>query len=284
MQANIDKPPYFSVSNTLSNFESSTRPSSRGLPVRTVGIAMDKSSPSRKNRKNNVPNLSEEKTPSLPNAAEPTWKLRIISSDSSSMVVMKDTEKEDRFRSIKESWESSQPGRSMRANEVRDAYLRSVDNKTIQPIFMPANFGTNAKYKPWKRINSRPSTSESDRSTAPSEITKIPYLDEAGWARIQSERECKLKSALEEISNRRSNRKNQKDIRISENKLKDMLSVIATEFEEYFNIDSGKRSEYRSRVLLEAEEVAKAKDAAKNSDLNSGGLAEDADKKKKAKK
>lgn len=245
---------------------------------------MDKSSPSRKNRKGNGPNISEEKSPSQANTAEPTWKLRIVSSDASSMIVSKDTEKEDRYRAIKESWESTQPGRLLRANEVREFYLRSVENKSIQPIFITSNIGSDIKYKPWKRINSRPSTSESERSNPPTEITKIPYLDEAEWAKIQSERESRLKSALEEIASLRSNRKNEKDIRISENKLKDMLSALSTEFEAYFNIDLGKRTEYRSRVLLEAEEVAKSKEAAKNAELASAGLVEDGDKKKKGKK
>jgi hypothetical protein len=237
---------------------------------------MDKSSPSRKVRKNTV----EVSSPSA--ASEATWKLRIISSDTSSMIVTKDTEKEDRYRATKESWESAQPGRSLRSNEVRESYIKCLENKIIHPIFMTPKAGNDVKYKPWNRINSRPSTTESNIAREPITTQKIPYLNDSGWSRIQSERESKLKAALDEISIIKSNRKNEKEARLSDNKLKDLLSVLSKEFEALHNIDLGKRAEYRSRVLKEADEVAKAIQAAKNSELATG-IAED-DKKKKGKK
>jgi hypothetical protein len=40
-------------------------------------------------------------------AMEPAWRLRIIASDSASLIVQKDTEKEDRYKMIKDSWESA---------------------------------------------------------------------------------------------------------------------------------------------------------------------------------
>jgi hypothetical protein len=197
------------------------------------------------------------------------------------MIVTKDTEKEDRYRATKESWESAQVGRSLRAIEIRDAYLKSVDAKTIHPIFIESKTDADVTYKPWNRINSRPSTSESNTPDQPISTQKIPYLNEAGWARIQSEREARLKAALDDISVIKSNRKNEKEERLSDNRLKDLLSVSSTEFEDLHKIDRSKRAEYRSRILMEAEEVAKVIEAARNAELAASGIAED---KKKGKK
>jgi hypothetical protein len=197
------------------------------------------------------------------------------------MIVTKDTEKEDRYRATKESWESAQLGRSLRANEIREAYIKSVDIKAIRPIFIDSETDIDVKRKPWNRINSRPSTSESNPPDQPISTQKIPYLDEAGWARIQSEREARLKAALDQISIIKSNRKNEKEGRLSDNRFKDFLSESSAEFEEWHKIDMNKRAGYRSRVLMEAEEVAKEIEAARNAELAASGIPEE---KKKGKK
>ena len=65
---------------------------------------------------------------------EPTWKLRLVSIDTASIVVARDTEKEDRHKAIKETWETSQPGRAAKAREARDSYLKQCDAGSIAPI------------------------------------------------------------------------------------------------------------------------------------------------------
>ncbi|KAJ3104288.1 hypothetical protein HDU97_009364 [Phlyctochytrium planicorne] len=74
-----------------------------------------------------------------------TWKLRLISPDSASLLVSRDTEKEDRHKAIKDSWEASHPGRAAKAREAREAYIKQMESGAIKPIlFMaapPSSFG-----------------------------------------------------------------------------------------------------------------------------------------------
>ncbi|RKO89162.1 hypothetical protein BDK51DRAFT_27801, partial [Blyttiomyces helicus] len=63
-----------------------------------------------------------------PVSNEPSWKLRIVSTDTASLSVARDTEKEDRYRAIKDSWEAAQPGRAARGREARDGYLKLVES------------------------------------------------------------------------------------------------------------------------------------------------------------
>ncbi|KAI8853937.1 hypothetical protein BC829DRAFT_439713 [Chytridium lagenaria] len=68
-----------------------------------------------------------------------TWRLRLISPDSASLIVSRDTEKEDRYKAIKDSWEASHPGRAAKAREARDSYLKQVELGAIKPVvFMAA--------------------------------------------------------------------------------------------------------------------------------------------------
>ncbi|TPX58755.1 hypothetical protein SpCBS45565_g07927 [Spizellomyces sp. 'palustris'] len=86
---------------------------------------------------------------SVPTGNEPSWRLRIISTDTASLGVARDTEKEDRYRAIKDSWETAQPGRAARAREARDTYLKQVEAGIIRPIFITGVGGKDVPYKPW---------------------------------------------------------------------------------------------------------------------------------------
>lgn len=55
---------------------------------------------------------------------ERKWKLRVISSGTSSVLLAKDTEREERLKALKEGWEIANPGRLVRAKELRDNYNR----------------------------------------------------------------------------------------------------------------------------------------------------------------
>ncbi|KAI8894553.1 hypothetical protein BC833DRAFT_651992 [Globomyces pollinis-pini] len=87
-------------------------------------------------------------TPGFPEV-EFNWYLRIISTDAATVTVVRDTEKEDRYRAIKESWEQATPGRMNRAKELRELYMKQVEAGNIQNV----NINYNDKgYKPWTII------------------------------------------------------------------------------------------------------------------------------------
>jgi len=59
------------------------------------------------------------------------------------MTLTKDTEKDEKLKALKESWESSQPGRAVKARDVRELYLRSCLDSgkiiAIPPTFPPGS-------------------------------------------------------------------------------------------------------------------------------------------------
>ncbi|KAJ3209813.1 hypothetical protein HDU82_000053 [Entophlyctis luteolus] len=67
-------------------------------------------------------------------ALDPIWKLRIVSTDAATLAIVKDTEKEDRYKMIKDSWEANQTGRCAKAREARDAYLKQVEAGSVKPV------------------------------------------------------------------------------------------------------------------------------------------------------
>ncbi|KAJ3402871.1 hypothetical protein HDV05_008193, partial [Chytridiales sp. JEL 0842] len=66
---------------------------------------------------------------------EPAWKLRVICTDNATLSIAKDTEKEDRYKLLKDSWEAAQPGRAAKAKEAREVFLKGVDSGSIRPVY-----------------------------------------------------------------------------------------------------------------------------------------------------
>ena len=85
--------------------------------------------------------------PTGPAEPECVWHLRFVSTDTASLAVAKDTEKEDRLKLIKDSWEANAPGRMARARELRETYLRSMEGGTIKPVTI--DVGSSTTLKPW---------------------------------------------------------------------------------------------------------------------------------------
>lgn len=83
---------------------------------------------------------------------DPYWKLRLISTDTTSLIVTKDTEKEDRYKALKDSWEQQQPGRATKAREARDAYTKQVEQGVIRPTAFTIH-STKDSCKPWTILN-----------------------------------------------------------------------------------------------------------------------------------
>eukprot|EP01137_Pigoraptor_chileana_P032726 Opistho-2@22572 len=72
------------------------------------------------------------KVPDIPAYSENdlVWRLRIMSVvDTSKLDVKKDTEREDQIKAIKSAWETSQPGRAVKARTSREQYLAQLCEK-----------------------------------------------------------------------------------------------------------------------------------------------------------
>ncbi|KAJ3127400.1 hypothetical protein HK098_006389 [Nowakowskiella sp. JEL0407] len=78
---------------------------------------------------------------------EPMWRLKVFATDQGNLQITKDTEKEDRYKAIKDSWEVAQPGRASKAREVRENYNKQVEVGIIKPVLLPTPNGKEAK--PW---------------------------------------------------------------------------------------------------------------------------------------
>ncbi|KAI8803173.1 hypothetical protein BJ742DRAFT_909069 [Cladochytrium replicatum] len=118
---------------------------------------------------------------------EPTWKLRIVSNDTSGITVFKDTEKEDRHKAIKDSWEQAQPGRALRARDLREAYAKSAESGSVRPITIPGPSGQMCKA--WTIINNGRQDAQNgavDRE-APEESSPVAKVSEFIFSAISEE-------------------------------------------------------------------------------------------------
>jgi hypothetical protein len=91
-----------------------------------------------------------------PAAEDSKWKLRLIATEPGIILliigaffVTKDTEKEDLFRSIKDGWELSQPGRLQFARDVRESYSKLVESGQISPVTILVD---DRIIKPWSIV------------------------------------------------------------------------------------------------------------------------------------
>ena len=279
LQAIVERPEFSKAIAPAGLGESITRPSSSRASKLPATMARTASS---KKKKSLAQPVIEEKSTSQLN--EPVWHLRILSTDTSSMIVQKDTEKEDRYKLTKESWEAGQPGRATRAQDIREMYVKSVESTSIQPIFLPAKESIESSYKPWSIVASRPSSAISAAAQSEKK-SAIAVIDDEAWTVMQQERDNAVKGQMSIFSEIKTTRKAEKEKRISRTILRDLLEKQAAEIEELQKTDQSRRNDYRIRVLRELEEDAKALEAAKAAELAAAGLTDDAgdkDKKKKA--
>ncbi|KAJ3145718.1 hypothetical protein HDU89_006953 [Geranomyces variabilis] len=143
------------LSATPSQLGETNRPQSRGpkAPAPTASAKKKRSatvSGSSAAAAGMVPaNAKDSASEDRPTTSELVWKLRMISTDVASLAVARDTEKEDRYRTVKDSWEAAQQGRAARAREAREQYQKQVESGMIRPIVITGVGGANVPYKPW---------------------------------------------------------------------------------------------------------------------------------------
>lgn len=64
------------------------------------------------------------------------YNLRLVSLGNAVISLSKDTEREDRLKQVKEAWEVKQPGRSARARELREAFLKQIAAGQVKPPYV----------------------------------------------------------------------------------------------------------------------------------------------------
>ncbi|KAJ1560371.1 hypothetical protein HK405_007341, partial [Cladochytrium tenue] len=118
----------------------SVMPASAGAPTVTIGQSIlpgGQLSPSVNSPMTpQPPDAPVISTPVIGGASQrdASWRLRVFLSDPSVLTIAKDTEKEDRYKMIKDSWEATQPGRAARAREAREAYLKQLESGAVKPV------------------------------------------------------------------------------------------------------------------------------------------------------
>ncbi|KAJ3161058.1 hypothetical protein HDU86_007677 [Geranomyces michiganensis] len=141
------------LSSTPSQLGEANRPQSRGpkAPAPTASAKKKRSATVSGSAPSGIvpANVKESVSEDKPSTSELTWRLRMISTDVASLAVARDTEKEDRYRLVKDSWEASQQGRAARAREAREQYQKQVESGMIRPIVITGIGGANVPYKPW---------------------------------------------------------------------------------------------------------------------------------------
>lgn len=225
-----------------------------------------------------------------------TWKLRLVSSDGTNVVVSKDTEKEDRYKAIKESWEAAVPGRMNRARENRDNFLKLTEVPSYKPLYIHQK---SVPLRPWtvtktacpkvlvmadksvpiphpaaepkstntKHNNSRPPSAYPYEDTAFSLTCR--YVDELEVFRVlnakDSEELAKARTQsiqsfqeaqAEDLKKRIGNREQRGS---DKKKLIEIVEAKMRELESEQQWDLEKREAYRQKVLLEKEEEAQAR-------------------------
>ena len=209
-----------------------------------------------------------------------TWKTRIYSSDSASLVIVKDCEKEERLKVLKESWESVQLGRTTRVKECREKFLKVSDQ--TKPIIIGMLKNTKRLCKPWTLLNGSPKNNFENESTyidlvdrlltdkkediifSPptfiygwSDLKKGPIsLEESLIDRIKLDREETRKSFLKTYEQVKETKENDRDNRIVVKDIHNtLLSQILSELEAYKKIDNDKIMFIKDSILkkLDAE-------------------------------
>jgi hypothetical protein len=216
---------------------------------------------------------------------ELSWNLRIITTDGASITVVKDTEKEDRYKLIKESWEVANPGRLVKAREIRENFLKLVDNNQITPPSFTINeidqsndlkiYSISEKYHPTVRLynekkplnpdapksdkivgNIRDEQFKDDIFTGRVQLLKMNILDHhrilepKDFEMRSKERQLKIEKSVEEHGKLVKNRNQIKELRqLEKNRFIEIMEQKFREVELWQKFDSERREKYRLKHM-----------------------------------
>ncbi|TPX33926.1 hypothetical protein SmJEL517_g03360 [Synchytrium microbalum] len=172
------------------------------------------------------------------------WKLRIFLTEPGSAITSKDTEREDRQKAIKDAWEAAQPGRSTRAKELREGYLKQQDGN-IRPTTPAAAAAAKAA------------------AAAECSLTLPRVLNMNEVAMREAEREYKLAEAIEAAEKIRAQRSLDREQRAGlKLHVLERIEQKAREVEKFKEEDLAKRESYRDKRTKEVDEWRTAREAA----------------------
>ncbi|EPZ32601.1 hypothetical protein O9G_004553 [Rozella allomycis CSF55] len=92
----------------------------------TSGLSADPKKKAKDKPTGNESQSSNEQSSDLP-----CLKIKIFYPENISISMTKDTETEDKYKQLKSSWESAQPGRALKAKEARESYLKSLSKHPL---------------------------------------------------------------------------------------------------------------------------------------------------------
>lgn len=206
------------------------------------------------------------------------YKARYISQDPASLIVVKDTEKDDLFRVIKEGWETHQPGRAVLAKELRDQYTKIVEQGQIKPFALGQNKVWTIVKKGPPKVQIVPNETSDGYigQIVGSQIAPSVYAGYDGTAAIDAARDW--------IAKVKQDRVGDKDFRSATKKQQiESLETKLKEMEKFTRIDHARREQYRSRLVQESEELALKLKAFAQQATEAQAIDDFSDKKKKKK-
>ena len=215
---------------------------------------------------------------SNPSSEESHWRLRLVSTDPATLTATKDTEKEDLFKAIKESWDQHAPGRMNMSRESRDMYLKQLEQGQVPSVSVPLNSNL---LKPWSIIkesppkvmlvpqtplkSSRPSTQEGEDKVenynfknivVPQELPVPVVLTPEQISQSQSIQTSRIELFQSQHAQLKASRVSNKESRANEKRLQiELLENKLKELENWQKIDLNRRELYRARMAREMDEM-----------------------------
>lgn len=234
--------------------------------------------------------------------------IRFISAENSSIIFVKDTEKEDRYKQIKDSWEAANPGRLAKARELREVFVRAIENNAIIPpiidpelniklwtitkdrhpiarVFFDKKLNEGSDFKPPTSQTARDAIEEQYTYTGHAKIISSiesdihQILDASDFEKRTEQRLAKTQNASNSHKILVEQRSAMKELRaIERKKFIEIVEWKTREVEAWQKWDSERKEEYKISCLESGELVDLAKLAEQEA------VEDNMDKKKKAAK
>jgi hypothetical protein len=122
-------------------------------------------------------------------------------------------------------------------------YMKALEISAVPPVVIPHPLNHSTGCKPWTIIKSLVGTKDMDSKPVASPIstTALTSIAENGWSTLQEKRHQRLLEELSVFEELRSTRKADKEKRLTQNILRDILEKQSQEIEELSKVDTNRR-------------------------------------------